>query len=254
MRRLAAKAVRVFCGTGVVRITSGARSGRPRRPRVMSAIAPGKPSSRSMMAWRPPPRGPRCPATMAAARWGRRSHLSELSAPSATQPCGTGRRRPCLDRLGAGRSEVQILSPRSEKGPQVRAFLVHAGGLKRRCGSIVVPMCLAVRTGAARTRQPQCPTRRARRGGTRPDRIRQQYGCWLKPQRDGAEESQSRALSAASIRSRRASILCSCSGVAVESPPTRCCWCNRSTNELVIDAVITVMKPIPSSITSAATI
>ena len=62
-----------------------------------------------------------------------------------------------------------------------------------------------------------------------------------------------RSVSAASIRSSRPAICLSCSSVGVAAPEDAWSRRERDTKVLVMAAVMTVRKPIPTSITSAAT-
>jgi hypothetical protein len=70
--RLTKEAVTALGAIEVVRSANGASSGRKPAPTSMRMFAPGKPSSRSNSDRCPPRAGPRRPATIAAARCGRR--------------------------------------------------------------------------------------------------------------------------------------------------------------------------------------
>ncbi len=72
--------------------------------------------------------------------------------------------------------------------------------------------------------------------------------------RDGcADHPDGRSVRAASIRSSRPAICRSCSSVGVTAPEGLCSRLKRDTNVLVMVAVMTVRKPIPTNMTSAAT-
>src|SRR6185503_3970140 len=72
----------------------------------------------------------------------------------------------------------------------------------------------------------------------------------LDARRGGGRTLGSQRVRAASIRSSRSFISCSCSAAGWSA--TDALWRGRDTKVLVIAAVITVRKPIPRSMTSAA--
>ena len=65
------------------------------------------------------------------------SEIESNSTPENPDEMGerSGRTAIPISRLGAGRSQVQILSPRRQKAPQIAIFVVSGGVQKRETGS-----------------------------------------------------------------------------------------------------------------------